>query len=232
MYKNQNAVLPRSHFVKVPHIGQLHSWDCGLACVLMVMRTLGIYDCDFHVLEELCNTTSIWTVDLAYILQKFYTSFAFFTVTLGANPDYSVETFYKDHLPQDVVRVDRLFQKSLDAGINIQRRSLSSEELSVLILSGNYIAIALVDQYKLSRSWPGDVCVSGLYDVNAGYTGHFVVVCGYDADKGEFEIRDPASTREYERVTMDCLEDSRKSYGTDEDLLLISLKKRDGETEL
>ena len=34
-------------------------------------------------------------MDLAYLLQKYSVSFSFYTVTLGANPNYSVETFYK-----------------------------------------------------------------------------------------------------------------------------------------
>lgn len=38
---------------------------------------------------------SVWTVDLAYLLQKFSVTFSYFTVTLGANPKFSVETFYK-----------------------------------------------------------------------------------------------------------------------------------------
>ena len=38
---------------------------------------------------------SIWTVDLAYLLQRFSVSFSYFTVTLGANPNYCLESFYK-----------------------------------------------------------------------------------------------------------------------------------------
>ena len=38
---------------------------------------------------------SIWTVDLAYLLHKFSVNFSFFTVTLGANPSYSAEAFYR-----------------------------------------------------------------------------------------------------------------------------------------
>ncbi|RZC78444.1 hypothetical protein C5167_002623 [Papaver somniferum] len=242
--ENQDVILPRSHFVDVPHVGQLCSWDCGLACIVMVLRTIGIDQCNIQALTELCTTTStwdgttiprnfslsslfVWTVDLAYLLQKYSVSFSFFTVTVGANPDYSVETFYKEQLPNDQMRVDKLFQKAVESGIDIQCRSISSEELSVLILSGNYVAIALVDQDKLSRSWMDDVCVSGLCSGNSGYTGHYVVICGYDMEKDEFEMRDPASSRNYDRVSMECLEEARKSYGTDEDLLLISLEKRE-----
>lgn len=38
---------------------------------------------------------SIWTVDLAYLLQSFSVSFSYFTVTFGADPNYSDESFYK-----------------------------------------------------------------------------------------------------------------------------------------
>ncbi|KAA8534149.1 hypothetical protein F0562_031658 [Nyssa sinensis] len=194
--KVNGAVLPHSHFVEVPHINQIRTWDCGLACVLMVLRTLGINNCNIQELGELCCTTSIWTVDLTYLLQRFSISFSYFTVTLGANPNFSVETFYKEQLPNDLVRVDMLFQKALEAGIDIQCRSISGEEISLLILSGKYIAIALVDQYKLSRSWVENMCDTGFCTGSSGYTGHYVVICGYDALTDEFEIRDPASSRD------------------------------------
>ncbi|KAK8955500.1 hypothetical protein KSP40_PGU017778 [Platanthera guangdongensis] len=47
------ATIPaRSHFVDVPHVRQQFHWDCGLACVLMVMRTLGIQHYDIHHLAK------------------------------------------------------------------------------------------------------------------------------------------------------------------------------------
>ncbi|TYH00471.1 hypothetical protein ES288_A10G279700v1 [Gossypium darwinii] len=194
------SMLPRSHFVQVPHVNQLFSWDCGLACVLMALTTIGVNDCSIENLAELCCTTSIWTVDLAYLLQKFSVRFSYYTVTFGANPNYSGETYYKC-------------------------RSISGEEISCWILSGKYIAIALVDQYKLSQSWMEDVIIPGFQGNDVGYTGHYVVICGYDSETDEFEIRDPASSREHDRVSSKCLEEARKSFGTDEDLLLISLEE-------
>ena len=38
---------------------------------------------------------SIWTVDLAYLLQSFSVSLCYFTVMFGANLNYCVESFYK-----------------------------------------------------------------------------------------------------------------------------------------
>lgn len=224
--KNGNvnkAVLGHSHFVEVPHIKQLRSWDCGLACVLMVLRTLGLNHYDLQDLEQLCCTTSIWTVDLAYLLQKLSIRFSFFTVTLGANPDFSMENFYKEQLANDIGRVDMLFQRSVEEGIKIECRSIKVEEIVFFILSGNYIVIALVDQCILSQPWKEDVRMPRFYTGSAAYTGHYVVICGYDAQSNEFEIRDPASSRKSDRISSKCLEEARKSYGTDEDILLVSL---------
>ncbi|KAH7855071.1 hypothetical protein Vadar_020935 [Vaccinium darrowii] len=207
--KCYNGVLPRSLFVEVPLINQQRTWDCGLACILMVLRTLGIDDYNIQELGDLCCTTSIWTVDLAYLLQKFSVSFSYFTVL-------------QEQLPNDLVRVDMLFQKAMEAGIRIQCRSISGEEISILILTGNFVAIALVDQHKLSQSWHGDVCDSGFYSSSSGYTGHYVVICGYDAATDEFEIRDPASSRKHLKITSKRLEEAHKSFGTDEDLLLVT----------
>ncbi|MCD9637673.1 Complement component 1 Q subcomponent-binding protein, mitochondrial [Datura stramonium] len=111
-----------------------------------------------------------------------------------------------------------------------QCRSISSKEISVLILSGNFLAIALVDQYKLSHSWLEDVCASDFCNDTPDYTGHYIVICGYDADADEFEIRDPASSRKYGRVTSKCLEKARKSFGTDEDLLLIRVEREEAKS--
>lgn len=222
--KCHKEALPRAQFIEVPHINQLFSWDCGLACISMVLRTIGIETCSVDALADLCCTNSIWTVDLAYLLQKFSVKFFYYTVTLGANPGYSDETFYKDQLPTDVVRVNKLFCEAIEAGISIRCRSISEEQISLLILSGKYVAIALVDQHKLSRSWVEDVCASGLGDSGPSYTGHYIVICGYDADEDEFEIRDPASSRKQDKVTSRCLGEARKSFGTDEDILLISLE--------
>ncbi|EPS58285.1 guanylyl cyclase, partial [Genlisea aurea] len=146
--KDHSRAAVVSNFIQVPHINQQHSWDCGLACVLMVLRARGIR-CNIEELVKHCPTKSIWTVDLAYLLQKFSISFMYFTVTLEANPKFSVEAFYKDQLPNDLGRVNMLFQKAREAGIRIECRSVSGNEIADLILSGKYIAIALVDQYKL-----------------------------------------------------------------------------------
>ncbi|KAK9991137.1 hypothetical protein SO802_026122 [Lithocarpus litseifolius] len=72
--------------------------------------------------------------------------------------------------------------------------SIGGKDISYLILSGKYIAIALVDQHKLSRPWSENFSVSGFFASNSCYTSHYVVICGYDTNADEFEIIDPASS--------------------------------------
>ncbi|CAI0443455.1 unnamed protein product [Linum tenue] len=122
--------LSMSHFVEVPHVNQLQSWDCGLACVVMVLNTVGVSDCSIEALADISSTTS--------------------------------------------------------------------------------------------RTWLEDAILSSLDDSNREYVGHYIVICGYDADSDEFEIRDPASSRKNEKISSKCLEEARKSFGTDEDLLVVS----------
>ncbi|KAL3685774.1 hypothetical protein R1sor_003796 [Riccia sorocarpa] len=215
--------LPRSHYVQVPHVRQLCDWDCGLACVLMVLKALGIDGHDLKSLGKLCRTTSIWTVDLAHLLRHFSVDVAFLTVTIGANPDFAVETFYKENMEEDVERVNKLFAKAAQVGIQIQWRSISGDELCMLILSGQYLAIALVDKRKLSHPWLDEICLGDCCGINSGYTGHYLVICGYDIDTDEFEIRDPASSSGSGRISLEALDEARKSFGTDEDILFISL---------
>ncbi|CAH1445364.1 unnamed protein product [Lactuca virosa] len=226
--KGKKDLSIQSHFIDVPHIKQKHTWDCGIACVLMVLRTLHINHYDIEDLQAFCNTNSIWTVDLAYLLHKFSINFSYITVTLGANPSFSLESFYKKQLGDDIVRVNMLFNRSREAGINIECRSIKGDEIALLIMSGKYIVIALVDQFILSQSWIEDFYISDFYiGTSGGYTGHYIVICGYDAVTDEFEIRDPAISRSRGTISSRCLEKARKSFGTDEDILLIHLENVD-----
>lgn len=222
--------LPRAQFVNVPHVQQLCNWDCGLACVLMVLNTLGIQGHDIKSLGQLCCTSSIWTVDLAHLLRLFGVDVVFLTVTIGANPSFAVETFYKENMEEDGERVNKLFEKAPLVGIQVQWRSFSSQELAMIILSGRYLAIALLDKRKLSYPWLEELCLSDCCGIISEYTGHYVVICGYDMDTDEFEIRDPASSSEHVKISSNSLDEARKSFGTDEDILVVSLDSNDKDT--
>ncbi|KAH6787206.1 guanylyl cyclase 1 [Perilla frutescens var. hirtella] len=55
--KDQSRTSVSSHFVEVPHINQQNTWDCGLACTLMVLQALGVCDYTIQELVDIYCTT-------------------------------------------------------------------------------------------------------------------------------------------------------------------------------
>lgn len=228
----QLGLLPKpcSHVLRVPHVRQSYNWDCGLACVLMVLKAAGVHTEDLASLRAACCTTSIWTVDLAYLLRRSGLSVELMTITLGANPDYASEGFYKEHIQEDGSRVERLFRDASAAGIKVTRKSMGCRELKDRMLLGSTLVIALVDKTRLAGHAgvaAGHKAVSLGMSVRMmiapGYTGHYIVVCGYDSETDRFMIQDPASSAQLDSVPTSSLEAARHAYGTDEDLLLVTV---------
>ncbi|GIL62564.1 hypothetical protein Vafri_16759, partial [Volvox africanus] len=230
--KTSSSVTPVSYgatgvqsFVhsNVPHCKQYFNWDCGLACVLMILQASGLPNCDYRILRQFCPTTSIWTVDLAHLLRRFGLEVSFFTVTLGPNPAYANESFYMENMEDDERRVSQLFVDAAHVGIAVQQRSVSSEELQSWMLSGGCLIIVLVDKRKLDP-WlaAADMCLPALCGMELGYTGHYVLLVGYEAVSQEYVVRDPAAERPDLRVSAAALDTARRSFGTDEDILVVS----------
>ena len=274
----------------VPHVRQMHNWDCGLACVLASLRSMRCDPAlDLPHLKALCPTTSIWTVDLAHLLRRFGADVSFFTITLGANPEYAAESFYRDSLADDGARVDALFRGAERAGVQLARRSVHMRSLRRWAADGRWLIIVLVDKRALgpngirktsrtsrsprdgvrdgassrddaSRVFEGGgffdfVFGTGTGDAghggnggnrggrgslkksanesasgsNSGYTGHYILVFGYDATTREFLCRDPAGAATTTRVGESAMESARKSFGTDEDLLVVRRAELDPE---
>ncbi|GAX83634.1 hypothetical protein CEUSTIGMA_g11058.t1 [Chlamydomonas eustigma] len=233
------SVVPRT----VPHCKQHFSWDCGLACVFMVVKAFNAaalqstpqvsdpHESDYDKLRELCPTTSIWTVDLAHLLRRLGLEVCFLTKTLGPNPAYANEGFYMEHLQEDELRVSQLFSEANTAGIALHQRSLSSQELQEVAVTGACLVIALVDKRKLDPwlltadllcptllggSEKGSSC-----EGDGGYTGHYVLIVGFDISRQEFIVHDPAAPVSELRVSASALDLARRSFGTDEDLLIV-----------
>ena len=194
-----------------PHCRQAENWDCGLACAVTVLRGLGAPESlTLDSLHLLCPLTSIWTVDLAFLLRRCGLRVTFCTLTLGANPGYASESFYEKALAEDVDRVNLLFQQTQEAGILVQQRSVSLEEVRLAVSAPGQAVILLIDKRHLD-AWPG-----------VGYQGHYVVLCGYDEAQGAFLVRDPASSTPLRLVEGARLQEARTAFGTDEDILFVS----------
>ena len=325
----------------VPHVRQTRNWDCGLACALMVLKALvvqadadpseagarlsrshGARRADLPTLRRRCATRSVWTIDLAHLLRSFHPlcDVAFYTVTLGANPAFREERFYRDSIEDDASRVARLFAGAADAGILVEKRSVCLRNVKRWAASAEWILIVLVDKRALafaperereereacereragaegpgsshetrggrlkktktddfprrgeaervSRAISSTAILDRVFgaprsDASAakrasfarasaivtetepgtetpfaprndaskerrsfdGYTGHYVVVCGYDAATDCFCVRDPSGDDEGSVVPARSLETARRAFGTDEDLLLVRRRR-------
>jgi len=169
-------------------VQQAFNWDCGLACTEMVLRALGVSkaDCSLEKLQKFVPSTSVWTIDLAYALAGFGIKFRFLTTTLGVDPTYESEPFYRTTLDSDMLRVNKLFAEAGRRNLSIERRSITSEALKELMRPNDHLVMALVDKSQLYRAPP--VSFSGMVEsciahCCTGYVGHYVLITGYNTDQ-------------------------------------------------
>ena len=94
------------------------------------------------------------TVDLVHLLCDYGVKFRFLTTTIGVNPDYKNEAFYRSTLDADALRVKDLFERAAASGIEIERRSLSDGELCDLTRPPHdSLVMALVDRRYLESPY-------------------------------------------------------------------------------
>eukprot|EP00955_Chlamydomonas_euryale_P100040 365255-Chlamydomonas_euryale.AAC.19 len=142
---------------------------------------------------------------------------------LGPNPAYANESFYMANIHEDEKRVQRLFEAAPGAGIAMRQRSLASNELQGLMLTGTCLVIALVDRRKL-QPWVMCADVPSLVGYDGGYLGHYVLIIGFDPVTDEYIVRDPAGMDAEQRLAASSLDQARMSFGTDEDLIIVPLR--------
>lgn len=205
----------------VAHVRQRMAWDCGLACVLMVLSAAEFprYDATWDRVHAACGTRSVWTVDLAFALKAFGVRFVFATKTLGCDPSYRDMSFYKRELSLDERRVAGLFERAFAGEICLRKGTVPSDALGELLGTNRALVIALVDlRFLYSRTAVGRAIASLPYS----YTGHYIVLTGLDA-AGRVTYKDPASAGEDHAIGLADLHRARAAHGTDEDLILVAV---------
>ncbi len=169
----------------VRHRRQRSNWDCGLACVQMVLnaaRTEGHRQQEqdegemvtAQELEARCSQDqvkrSVWTIDLCYLLRRYGVDFLFTTVTLGVDPSYAKEKFYARVLEGDSARVQERFEAAAAQGIRVEQSDASLEDIlshlrdrgpCIVLVNANLLSgpsaniAAFKVQNVLSRCCPG-----------------------------------------------------------------------------
>lgn len=110
----------------ISHIKQEYEWDCGLACVRMVLtHVVGplITDSKFqNACKQFAFGTNVWTIDLASILTSFKVKYVFYTETFGVDMSYANSSFYQDNFKVDELRVKHLFLCADQLDLKVEKR--------------------------------------------------------------------------------------------------------------
>lgn len=222
-----NNVDSERILLHLPHFKQKYNWDCGISCVLMV---LAVEDRQVLLknLNSICKEEgfhrSTWTIDLCYLLKRFKVKNAFYTITLGVHPSYWENSFYNHVLIKDEERIRNKFKEAVTNGINVQQASVNIvsliEHLSrgpiILLTNARWLTCDICKVNKLSLElrkclpWP-----------TTPYQGHYIVLCGYNVLNRKVYYRNPSLSDRVCVMPIETLEQARKSYGTDQDLILI-----------
>ena len=203
----------RAKLMRVPRFSQSEFWDCGFACVSMLLPN---HPSTSELLSR-TKTKSVWTIDLAAICVKeeVMRNVTLYTTNAGVLDSYEEMGYYSAAFQQDKPRVEGLFRDAGDMGIEVNERSVTSAELANMLEEVDTFAIVLVDSSKLSR-------------VNRGYQGHYILVLGFNPDVGSFVYYDPSpnQTKRPKVVKKELFDVARKADGTDEDILVLQMQPK------
>ncbi|XP_076041266.1 protein GUCD1 [Oratosquilla oratoria] len=211
--------------LNLPHVQQRHSWDCGLACILMTLppHARHRFESNFYeICEEEGFGESTWSIDIAYLLHKLGMRHRYVTVTLGIDPGFSSESFYDHVLGKDAHRVTERFKQASKHGIVVEQGSISISQIVAHVRSQGPV-IVLTNAHLLVC----DRCAKAMPQLRSclpcapPYQGHYIVVIGYDMNKGTLYYRNPSYKDRICSISLCAFDNARLSYGTDEDIIFL-----------
>jgi len=213
---------------QLDHVMQQEKWDCGLCCLAMVLGDIT----SLQQLKSIHLGTVVWTLNMAYILKDFQREAKFFTIERKINANYDTDIF---SLQQSAPDRD-IFHRALEEtkkreenaernGIVIEQRELTSDELKHALLNGN-CAIVLINSLFFGcldchPTMFNELTFCVMPVTGNPYRGHYIVLCGYNSQTDVFLFKNPSSDKSVCFVPASTLEQSRKSYGTQQNLLLV-----------
>lgn len=217
------------HGDDIPYVRQSYSWDCGLACVEMALRARGIAVSNGE-LRGVCDTDSVWSIDISYLLRRYSVDFTYYTITAGVREEYQQQEFYRKQLAQDRKRVIMLFARARGNGVKVVEHEVEISDIAHAISVCNKIVIVLVDKrlmrcrlccaHPSSQSMDAHPGSRGAR-YSSNFLGHYVVLYAYDAKNRIFLMKDPAASRRTCAISSEALEEARKAFGTDQDIIYI-----------
>ncbi|KAJ8979807.1 hypothetical protein NQ317_001297 [Molorchus minor] len=211
-----NNGQPEKIHIQLSHYKQKYNWDCGISCVLMVLPTKDRKDFLTNF-GQICKSEgfnkSTWTIDICYLLKRYRIKHTFYTVTLGIHEGYRGNSFYHHVLTKDENRVNSRFETAKSVGIVVKKMLRFIVDHTSSSSQWAYNSIDQCKNFKLELRkcipWP------------IPYQGHYIVVCGYDVHTRKVFYRNPSFGDHVCTMPLETLDQARKSYGTDEDIIFI-----------
>lgn len=217
--------------IELRHQKQKFNWDCGIACVFMVLSPEK-RDHFSENFENVCREEgfgkSTWTIDLCYLLHRYKVQHKYVTQTLGVNPDYFGNPFYDNIIARDGERVNKRFEFSTSVGLQIVRgRVVLKDILNHLDSAGPIIVLTNSRLLKCDRCKVNKLqfelrrCLR--WTAPPPYQGHYIVLCGHAHSNlnGRVFYRNPSLNDHICSMTYESLDAARSCYGTDEDVIFI-----------
>jgi len=171
---------------------------------------------------------SVWSIEIALALRAFGAKRVhFYTTEIGAKRQYKNERFYEKTFEMDAKRVKRAFAlaREKESGIEVRlvEGGMKDEWMEREVgEKSEKMLIVLVDKIVLENGYDDEHGANDEFHdhhrSHDGFVGHYVCVVGVKGDS--FIIQDPARP-EVVRVRKDVLHRARKSFGTDEDCIVV-----------
>lgn len=228
-YHDYSSSSDRSLTANPYYVKQRDTWDCGLACIKMVIKWNNInVDDDISVLSSDTISTynsPLWTIDLYCYLRSHNYDAIMYTKTTDID---DIIAFHKgldwyDEGVNDMIRINGNFMLAKNNNWMIIQDAFHIDNVFIdCLISDNAVAIVLVDSSTINSS-----AISDRNDTR--YTGHYILVIAFDQDSLEAIYLDPAKDDLRQRVHVDVLNKARNHVGTDNDVIVCYKHHRDSQ---
>jgi len=197
--------------VEVPFFKQTTSLNCGPTALRMVLAYFG-RDEGIKELEKRTGINegkALSTIQLATAAASLGHKADFYSKNIFFNEENLKHDYYKNYSDMDLKQSENLVKDAKSEGVKVKERILSIGEI-LKFVNEDSIPIALLD-WNIVK-----------FRKEKGYLGHFVPIVGHDNKNVYVHDPDPEKgTGEFIKISREVFDQSRKSSGTDEDIVII-----------
>jgi uncharacterized protein YvpB len=226
IWKSRSAKDSRGNYtmkLEVPFYAQTTPFDCGPTVLRMVVEFLAGKPLDYTKISQLVELEKkgvTFTIGLAKAAAELGFKTEFYTKSLVQNPDVWNLEFAKQHtngFEESNKKIKRLITEAKKFGAVVAEKTFELPELLAKTTPSS-IPIVLLDWSKITGK--------------GQYAGHFVPLVGFDEQNVYVHTEYNVGTKEnriiksrpFFAIPHQTFDSARKSFGTDEDLIVINKK--------